>query len=274
MKNRHISVSRRELLGILALGFLRGPRLAAQTPEPVFMALDHIEFYVSNAEKSRDFFVSIFGNTLRNRGAKRYLKLGSTYMAFEPPRGNAAAGQMDHFSIAIQKLDMPKLHAFLEQRGVTYQDYPSGRDTGVTDADGIRIQLSPEDGWSLLNPATFPAEQIAMQDEAIFRPLRLDHVLLNVSDVEKSTAFHQRFLGQPSRNNGVVWFKVGASRVGFLRAAGERAGINRFCISAAPFDKTSAIRRLQQVGAKLQTSETPEAIEFRDPDGLLIQVVT
>src|SRR5215510_14652555 len=101
MNTKHIAVSRRQMLGILASGIFGVRKPAAQTPEPVFMALYHIELYVSNAEKSRDFFVSIFGNTLRNRGAKRYLKLGSTYMAFEPPRGNAAAGTVDHFSLAI-----------------------------------------------------------------------------------------------------------------------------------------------------------------------------
>src|SRR5436305_3805080 len=148
-------MGRRELLGFLAAGLLTPRRLAAQAQEPQFAALDHIEFYVSNIEKSRDFYVRIFGNTLKNRGAKRYLKLGSTYMAFEPPRGNAAEVRVDHFSVAIKQLDMAKLHAFLERRGVTYQDYPSGRDTGITDADSIRLQLSPEDGWSLLNPPNF-----------------------------------------------------------------------------------------------------------------------
>ena len=67
---------------------------------------------------------------------------------------------------------MPKLHAFLEQRGVMFQDYPSGRDTGITDADGIRTQLSPEDGWSFLNTPNFPAEDVLLQGEPYFAPSR------------------------------------------------------------------------------------------------------
>jgi catechol 2,3-dioxygenase-like lactoylglutathione lyase family enzyme len=268
-------IGRREMLGLFGAGFVASRQLGAQVAEPEFTALDHIEFYVSNAEKSRDFFVRIFGNTLKNRGAKRYLKLGSTYMAFEPPRGNAAAGQVDHFSASIKKLDMPKLHSFLEQTGVQYQDYPSGRDTGITDADGSRIQLSPEDGWSLLNPANFVPETTTITDEPIFRPIGLDHILINVSDPEKSVAFYQRFLGKPSPgNNNRIWFQVGTSRVGLLRTpAGEHAGVNHFCVSAAAFDYDAVIRKLGQVGAKVEKSEVAGAPEFRDPDGLLIQVM-
>ena len=188
-------MNRRELLGLFGAGVLAVRRHRGQRIRRLrFSALDHIEFYVSNAEKSRDFFVRVFGNTLLSRNNKRYLKLGATYMAFEQPRANGEI-KVDHTSIAIKGLDMPKLHAFLEQRGVAYQDYPSGRDTAVVDADGIRLQLSPENGWSLLNPANFLPEEIAMTEEPIFRPMGMDHVVLNVKEPEKSVAFYQKFLG-------------------------------------------------------------------------------
>src|SRR6185369_13661239 len=166
-------MNRREMLGLVGAGVLVVRRPGLQEQAPQFSALDHIEFYVSNVEKSRDFFVRIFGNALLSRNNKRYLKLGSTYMAFEQPRANGEI-KVDHTSVAIKGLDMSKLHAFLEQRGVAYQDYPSGRDTAVVDPDGIRVQLSPENGWSFLNPATFLAEKIAMTEEPIFRPVGLD----------------------------------------------------------------------------------------------------
>ena len=93
-------------------------------------------------------------------------------MAFEAPRGNGGQIRVDHFSVSVKRLEMPKLHAFLEQRGVMFQDYPSGRDTGITDADGIRTQLSPEDGWSFLNTPNFPAEDVLLQGEAHISPHR------------------------------------------------------------------------------------------------------
>jgi catechol 2,3-dioxygenase-like lactoylglutathione lyase family enzyme len=262
------------MLRLFAGAFLLPRSVGAQNVEPDFLALDHIEFYVSNVEKSRDFFVRVFGNTLRMRGMKRYLKLGSSYMAFEPPRGNNVAGSVDHFSASIKKLEMPKLHTELQQRGVTFQDYPSGRDTGITDSDGIRTQLSPEDGWSLLKPANFVPETVDVREPSIFQPTGLDHVVLNVSDIEKSTAFYQRFLGKPSPGeNGRTWFQLGPCRVGLMRTpAGQRTGVNYFCVSAAAFNRDDAMRKLQQLGVTIERSEVTGAVDFRDFDGLLIRI--
>src|SRR6185369_2146265 len=215
-------MNRRDALKAVAAGLMTARAAAAQS-RPDFAGLDHIEFYVSNVERSRDLFVRIFGDTLRSRNGKRYLKLGSSYMAFEAPRGNGAAGRVDHVSAAIRKLEMPNLHSFLEQQGIPYSDYPSGRDTGVNDADGARLQLSPEDGWSLLNPATFLAEAVTIAAEPIFRPAGIDHVLLNVSNLEQSVAFYGKFLGSPVQGSDPVWFQVGRSRLGLIHtAAGQR----------------------------------------------------
>jgi len=265
-------MNRRELLGAFGAGVFAVRQPGAQEQTPVFSALDHIEFYVSSVEKSRDFFVRIFGNTLRSRNNKRYLKLGTTYMAFELPRANSEI-KVDHVSIAIKQLEMSKLHAFLDQRSVAYQDYPSGRDTAVVDADGIRMQLSPENGWSLLNPATFLTEEIAMSEEPIFRPVGMDHVVLNVIDPDKSAAFYQKFLGVPSRSNNRSWFQVGASRIGLQKTpTGQRPGVFYFSLTALAFNADQVTRRLQQAGAKVEMPEVAGTVRFRDLDGLLIQV--
>src|SRR5262245_42615582 len=103
MSNTTLHFNRRELLGTFVASLLTRHGFAFQSPDPAFAALDHIEFYVSNVEKSRDFFVRIFGNTVKNLNGKRYLKLGSTYLAFEAPRGNGGI-RVDHFSVSIKGL--------------------------------------------------------------------------------------------------------------------------------------------------------------------------
>ena len=265
-------ITRRDLLGLFGAGVFVVRQPVAQDQTPAFSALDHIEFYVSSVEKSRDFYVRVFGNTLRSRNNKRYLKLGTTYMAFEQPRTSGEI-KVDHTSLAIKGLEMQKLHAILEQRGIAYQDYPSGRDTAVVDADGIRLQLSPENGWSLLNPATFLAEEIAMTEEPIFRPLGMDHVVLNVTEPEKSAAFYQRFLGAPTRKGNRIWFQVGASRIGLQQTpGGQKPGVYYFCLTAVAFNVDATARRLQQLGAKIEATEAAGSIRFRDQDGYLIQL--
>jgi catechol 2,3-dioxygenase-like lactoylglutathione lyase family enzyme len=264
-------LNRRELLGVFAAGLLpRVPAFAVQADELEFAGLDRVEFYVSNVEKSRDFFVSIFGSMLKNRNGKRYVKLGSSYMAFEPPRGNGGQIRVDHFSISIKQLEMPKLHEFLDRRGVIYQDYPSGRDTGITDSDGIRTQLSPENGWSFLNTPSFPIEAVAIQSEPVFRPIALSQVLLNVTDPEKAIAFYRRFLG-PDEGG---WFPVGTARVGLQRTPeGERAGVRHFCVSCEAFATDAAVMRLQEIGAK-EVQISNGTLAFRDLDGFRILVTS
>jgi catechol 2,3-dioxygenase-like lactoylglutathione lyase family enzyme len=272
-------ISRRELvrLGLAGAGMLtaRGFTAGAQEQDQQLAGLDHFEFYVSNVEKSRDFFVRIFGNTLLSRNGKRYLKLGSTYMAFEAPRANAVAGQVDHVSLAIKQLDMMKLHASLQLRGIAYQDYPSGRDTAVLDPDGTRLQLSPENGWSLLNPATFLPETVALPEAPVFGAIALDHALFNVRD-EKSTAHYTKLLGAPSqRSEAIVWFQTGTSRIGISTAReGQRSGVRHVAVSVAAFNTATATEKLKQLGAQVESAESAGALSFRDPDGLVLQAIT
>jgi catechol 2,3-dioxygenase-like lactoylglutathione lyase family enzyme len=283
MRNER-AMNRREMFGLIGAGVLTSGGLLAQEQQPEFAGLDHIEFYVSNVEKSRDLFARIFGNPrivtndLKVRNGKRYLKLGRSYMAFEQPKRNGSI-KVDHFSIAIRGLDMPRLHAHLAQRAIEYQDYPSGRDTGVNDPDAIRTQLSPEDGWSLLNPATFLAETVAFPEKAIFEPSHLMHVLLNVTDVDGSAAFYQKLLGNsPEYMKDYISFRIDRSRttptIGLRKTPdGERSGVARFDVSVISFDYESAVRRLRQLGVKVEDSKIVITAEFSDPDGMRIRAI-
>ena len=86
---------------------------------------------------------------LKNASAsKSYVQIGSAYMAFERPRTAGGPLTTDHVSVAIRNIEMARVHALLDERGIAYRDYPSGRDTAIVDADGIRTQLPPENGWS------------------------------------------------------------------------------------------------------------------------------
>ena len=269
-------LTRREALYTIGAGMFSAARLPAQDGSLEFAAVDHVEFYVSQVERTRDFFASVFGNTLLKNAsaAKRYLKIGSAYLAFERPRTAGGSLTTDHVSVAVRNIDMTRVHALLDSRGIAYRDYPSGRDTAVIDGDGIRTQLSPENGWSLLKPPTFAPDAVALQGEAVFRATGIEHVLLNVADPEASVTFYEKVLGPVSqRNNNRVWFRVGRSRIGLLKTPdGQRPGVNHFCVSAEPFNYEAVVARLAALGAAIEPPELPGAPSFRDPDGMLVQV--
>jgi catechol 2,3-dioxygenase-like lactoylglutathione lyase family enzyme len=269
-------VTRRQALYTIGAGLLAAARPSAQAASLEFDAVDHIEFYVSQVERTRDFFATVFGNTLLKNAsaAKSYVQIGSAYLAFERPRTAGGPLTTDHVSVAIRNIEMARVHNFLDSRGIAYRDYPSGRDTAIVDGDGIRMQLSPANGWSLLKPPTFAPDAVALQDQAVFRPTGIEHVLLNVADPEASARFYEKVFGPVSRrNNNRVWFQAGRSRIGLLRTpAGQRPGVNHFCVSADPFNYDAVVARLAALGATVEPPELPGAPSFRDPDGMLVQV--
>ena len=185
----------------------------------------------------------------------------------------AAQIRVDHFCAGIDGFDIAAVHADLTQRGIGYRDFPSGKDLAVADADGTRTQLAVSHGWEQLKGGTASPEPVPGGDP-VFIATGLDHILLNVSDAERSAEFYAQIFGSVSeRRNSRIWFQAGSSRIGLLRTpAGQKPGVNHYCVSAAPFDYGSAVRRLTAVGAKVETPELAGAPQFRDPDGFLVQV--
>lgn len=264
------TINRREALALLGAGALAS---AAEQPFR-FIALDHVETSAPDSAKSAAFYASVFGSPVwkNNKTERRYVMLGRCYLAIE--QGRQPLG-IDHFSAGIDAFQIADIHAYLAQRGIAYRDYPSGKDLNVTDADGIHLQLSAADTWSELRGRTASPEPGGDAGTPIFQPAGLDHILLNVSDPEKSAAFYAKILGPVTqRNNNRIWFQVGKSRIGLLQTpAGQKAGVNHFCVSAAAFDYAMVTKKLEAAGAKLETPEVAGAPEFRDPDGLLVQVM-
>jgi catechol 2,3-dioxygenase-like lactoylglutathione lyase family enzyme len=262
---------RREALGILGV-LLAAQRAGAQTAGLHFAALDHVEFTVSDVEKSLAFYARIFGNTVmkNNRTTRRYIKLGSAYIALD----KAAQIRVDHFCAGIGGFDIGAVHDYLQQQGIAWRDFPSGKDLAVTDADGTRTQLAVSNGWEQLKTGTASPEAVSEGDQPIFRATGIDHILLNVSDTGKSEAFYEKIFGPVTRrNNNRIWFQVGTSRVGLLKTPeGAKAGVNHYCVSAAAFDYDPVVKQLAAAGAKVETPEVAGAPEFRDPDGFLVQV--
>jgi catechol 2,3-dioxygenase-like lactoylglutathione lyase family enzyme len=263
----------RTTLSVLGAGAWAARRAAGAPDQALrFSALDHVEFFASDAAKSMAFYARVFGNTVlkNNRTPKRYVKLGPCYMAIDQGKDI----RFDHFCAGLEGFEIATVHGYLERNGVTYKDYPSGRDLYVSDPDGTRLQLSSDNGWNQLSGPASP-EQVAIEGEPIFRPTGLDHILLNVTDPEKSAAFYEKILGPVTRrNNHRTWFDGKKSRIGLLQTpSGQRPGVNHFCVSTAAFDYDAVLKKLEQAGAKIEAPEVAGAPEFRDPDGYLVQVM-
>src|SRR5207237_9194744 len=103
-------LTRRDALCAIGAGMFSVVHPSAQEASLQFDAVDHIEFYVSQVERTRDFFARVFDSTiLKNASAsKNYVKIGSSYMAFERPRTAGGPLTTDHVSVAIRNIEMAR----------------------------------------------------------------------------------------------------------------------------------------------------------------------
>jgi catechol 2,3-dioxygenase-like lactoylglutathione lyase family enzyme len=270
------SINRREAIRVLGAGAVVAGDAARASDAPLrCTALDHVEISEPNSAKSAAFYARVFGGPIwkNNKTERRYVKLGPCYIAIE--QGREPFG-VDHFSAGIEDFRIADIHSYLERRGIAYRDYPSGKDLNVTDPDGIHVQLSADNTWGPLAVNTASPEPETLSGQPIFRPIGLDHILLNVSDPEKSAAFYEKIFGAVTqRNNNRIWFQTGKSRIGLLQVpAGQRPGVNHFCVAAAVFDYDATTKKLGDTGARVEKPEVAGAPEFRDLDELLVQVMT
>src|SRR5579883_1082887 len=180
-------ISRREILAML------GASAVAADGPPRFAAIDHLEFFASDVNASVQFYARIFGNTVlkNNRTTRRYLKLGSAYLAID----TGPQIRVDHFCAGIPGFQVADIHSYLAARNIEYRDYPSGRDLSVADPDSTRLQLASDNGWNALLNGTAAPEQTRSPEAPVFQPFGIEHILLNVSDQEKAAAFYEKILG-------------------------------------------------------------------------------
>ena len=278
-------LSRREVLGVLgvgasAAGTLLASRLAAAEAAPRFAALDHVGLTVADSHQTATFFARVFGNVVykETMNERRYVKLGPCYVSMAPqavPAGKQAPPnyRVDHVCPGIQAFDNAAVEAYLKSQDVNFRPV-QGFGPFVPDPDGITIQLWTWNSWglSIKNSAL---ESQPVTGEPIFQPTGIEHLLLQVTDPEKSAKFYEKLFGPVTqRANNRIWFRAGGSRIGLLALpSGQRPGVNHFCVSAAAFDYDAATKKLQQAGAKMEKPEVSGAPEFRDPNGILVQVM-
>jgi len=70
---------------------------------------------------------------------------------------------------------MARVHALLTSPASATATTPADATRAVVDADAIRTQLSPEDGWNYLKPPTFAPDAVVLKEDAVFHPAGIEH---------------------------------------------------------------------------------------------------
>lgn len=268
-----ILLTRREALAALAATTAAPAAWAQSSQLPLETSgLEHVGFSVPDPQKSAAFYGRIFDPQIFQEMSpplRYYCRLGIGYVAFG---GNATGpARMDHFCATVEAYRLEDMRAELEPQGINLRG--AAGYNSVTDPDGIRMQFMATPGGLL--PTIIPSTRVT-QDDAICEAVGLDHVVLRVSDLEKSADFYRTFFGGEAardRNPERIWFTAARTRLGLEQVAGgETPSVHRFGIRVAGFDRQAVEGKLRAIGVAVLPATGENLLRFRDADGFAVEL--
>ena len=163
-----------------------------------------------------------------------------------------------------------EMRAAMEKAGI---NMGAGRLGMPTDEDGIRLQLLGVPGG--LARTIIPSTRITTDDAAV-AAIGLDHIVLAVSDMDRSAAHYAKFFGAPAtrtKKPEAVWFQVARTRLALVPVAlGGAPAIARVCVRIAGFDRRSIPEKLKKLGVEVLASNDEHIVRFKDPDGFVMDL--
>jgi catechol 2,3-dioxygenase-like lactoylglutathione lyase family enzyme len=263
-----IRLTRRQLLAAAALA----PLAKAQSQLPLHASgLEHVGFSVPDPQKSAAFLGRIFDPQIFQEmmpPLRYYCRIGISYLAWGP--NNAGTSSIDHFCATVENYRLEDMKT--ELKAVNTNLIGTDGYNGFPDADGIRVQLMATPGGFL---PTIIASTRVTQEDPLVHPAGLDHVMLNVSDVDKSAEFYRRFFGQETRSKKPdrAWFQIKQTRLGLQKtAAGEKPHIDHFAVRCVAFDKQSATERLKAINVEVLPSTDEDLLRIKDYNGFALEL--
>jgi catechol 2,3-dioxygenase-like lactoylglutathione lyase family enzyme len=237
--------------------------------------LEHVGFTAPDPQKSAAFYGRIFDPQIFQEmmpPLRYYCRLGIGYVAFGPnPAANpTAAARIDHFCATVEDYRLEEMRAELKTQGLNLAGQPGFN--AVTDPDGIRMQFMATPGGLL--PTIIPSTRVT-QDDAICEAVGLDHVVVQVPDVDKAAPFYRRFFGMETsreRTPERIWFTAARTRLGVERLAEGQPHVDRFGIRVAAFDRKVIASKLGAIGVTVLPSSGGNTLRFRDNDGFVVEL--
>jgi catechol 2,3-dioxygenase-like lactoylglutathione lyase family enzyme len=143
------------------------------------------------------------------------------------------------------------------------------------DPDGLELQLFQPPAGLVTAAVTSP---LPVEGDGLVTPRGVDHVLLRVSNLERSLPYYRSVYGSIDGlrdAQGRVWLQLQKNtRIGLQpAAAGQPPAIEHYAIKVAPFDRTALTARLTQLGVRtLPSPDEPDVFRFEDNNGIIVEL--
>jgi len=248
------------------------------------LGLEHLDIVVPDTAVSAKFYMQVFRTKLHQQpfqGNIRYfILLGDLpanrqvgYIAIGAGGGTRPTS-IGHYCALAERYNRDAVAKEMEAAG--YKTAQGG--FGMwPDPDGLELQLfQPPAG---LVTAAVPSE-LPVETNGLVSPLGLDHVMLNVRDIDASLPYYHFVYGKDvdgtrQHNPERLWLNLkNDTRIGLQpAAAGQAPRIEHFCIKVKPFDRAAVTAGLKKIGVEvLPSPDEPGVLRFRDNNGIMLEL--
>ncbi len=239
--------------------------------------LDHLSLTVPDALEAANFYGRIFDPQVfhERTGVQRYyVRVGAAYIAFGPQAN--VTPYIDHIATGVTgfvEADFGNVETKAELAAAGLAA-PPGALPMLSDPDNLRLQLVNTTHG--LFDTIMPGGRVTLEPAAL-TPIGLDHIMLSVTDVDKSMAYYRKLFGAEQshdRNPRRVWFKLADTKLGLEAApAGRKPGFSHFAVKVAGFHPSLVKARLGKLGVNVEPGSEKGSLRFRDLHNLPVEVV-
>jgi catechol 2,3-dioxygenase-like lactoylglutathione lyase family enzyme len=270
---------------VLLTGVLRfGATATAQSSLPLAnLGIEHLDIVVPDPAASARWYAKVFRTSLHQQPVRDTLRyfvlLGDLpadrqvgYIAIGAAQGRAPS--IGHYCVLAQAYARDAFAAALRAAGLQAQPTAPGPIGMWPDPDGLELQLFQPPAGLVTAAVDSP---LPVEGTGVVSPQGVDHVLLQVSNLERSLAYYRALYGaaaeRPRDANGRVWFQLErGTRLGLEQTAGA-VRIAHYAIRVAPFDRQTVTRRFGELGVRvLPAADEPDVIRFADDNGIIVEL--
>ena len=266
------------MLGTGAAAWIAGGAAQASELPIKTSGLEHIGMQVPDQEATAKFYGRIFDPQLfqeRDPPPRFYVKIGISYIAFGGLPANATspvtAPRIDHFCAVVVDYKGQEMRKSLDEAGVPMTG--QGALGMAADPDGLRLQFLGVPAG--LARTIIPSSRISQEEPAV-QAIGFDHIMLAVSDLEKSAVHYRKIFGMEvsrTKKPDRIWFAAAKTRLGLETvAAGKMPSVDHVSIKVAGFDRKAITDRLKMRGAEMVPSNDENLLRFKDPNGLVMEL--
>ena len=116
------------------------------------------------------------------------------------------------------------------------------------------------------------APQASAQSSSRFKGAEINHVAINVPDVQRSRDFYRELLDLPVLDESRNSCFLGLGEGNFLSIFRGSPGLNHYCIGIEDYEVGRVIDGLRAEGLEPRRTAGTNRVYFDDPDGLEVQL--